>query len=218
MGAAEGVDALAPETVCTLSPLPNGDGWNSGSVTVTLTATDNSSGVHSITYSATGADPMDEVAVIGNTATFVIANEGSTTLSYKATDNSGNVEQTKTTIVKIDRSGPTVTASCNPCVLWPANGSMIPVTVTGHIVDAGAGIDPTSAHFAVTDEYGEIQPAGAVTVAPDGSYSFTVMLRASRAGGDKDGRIYTVAVTASDVVGNEATGTATVLVPHDRRK
>jgi hypothetical protein len=68
--------------------------------------------------------------------------------------------------------------------------------------------------YQVIDEYGQIQPTGSVIPAVDGSYAFTVKLQASRNAKDKDGRRYTVAVSATDQAGNSGVVTATVSVPH----
>ena len=41
---------------------------------------------------------------------------------------------------------------------------MIPVTVSGTITDNLSGVNPSSAAFAVHDEYGLVQPSGPVTL------------------------------------------------------
>jgi hypothetical protein len=95
---------------------------------------------------------------------------------------------------------------------------MILVTISGTITDAGSGVDVASATFSVLDEYGAIHPSGAVALGSAGHYSFTVPLQASRRDTDRDGRRYTVTVRAADDVGNVATASAIVTVPHDRRR
>jgi hypothetical protein len=55
----------------------------------------------------------------------------------------------------------------------------------------------------VTDEYGSVQPSGAVNVDADGSYSCTIYLQAARKGNDNDGPLYTITVSAHDTEGNE---------------
>jgi hypothetical protein len=95
---------------------------------------------------------------------------------------------------------------------------MVPVVISGTLSDAGSGIDASSATFTVVDEYGVVQPSGAVTVAPNGSYSFTVQLEASRKGTDKDGRTYTVVVSVEDNNGNVGSATTSVTVAHDQGK
>ncbi len=59
----------------------------------------------------------------------------------------------------------------NAFLLWPPNGGMIPVQVSGIITSAGAEC-PVAAVFSVTDEYGIVQPAGPINVSPLGAYSF----------------------------------------------
>jgi hypothetical protein len=115
-----------------------------------------------------------------------------------------------------DITPPVVTVSPNPSILWPPNGRMISVTLTGTITDTGSGIDASSATFEVKDEYGLVQPSGSVEVNADGSYRVQVLLTASRDGSDSDGRTYNVTVSAKDKAGNLGSGDAVVRVPHDR--
>src|SRR5262249_45342945 len=113
-----------------------------------------------------------------------------------------------------DTTPPTITIAATPETLWPPNGKLVPVMVSGTITDAGSGVDPTTAAYAVTDEYGSVQPSGPVTVAADGSYAFTIRLQASRHGNDRDGRQYTITVSAQDKVGNMGSAATGVTVPH----
>ena len=116
-----------------------------------------------------------------------------------------------------DATGPVITASA-PATIWPANNKTVPVSVTGTVTDAGSGVDLTSVRFAVTDEYGAVQPTGAITVAANGSFKVSVPLLASRNATDKDGRRYTIAITAKDLAGNESSTSVIVTVPHDQGK
>jgi hypothetical protein len=109
---------------------------------------------------------------------------------------------------------PVVTLSNTPAVLWPPNGKMMPVIVSGTITDTGCTV--TSAAYAVTDKYGQVQPSGAVTLGAGGAYSFTVLLQASRLGTDLDGRLYTITVSASNNAGKTGSQNGTVIVPHDQ--
>jgi hypothetical protein len=93
---------------------------------------------------------------------------------------------------------------------------MVPVTVSGTITDTGSGVNLSSGSFAVSDEYGTVQPAGPLTINPDGTYLFTVSLEASRKGSDKDGRQYTISVFAKDNAGNLGSSSIIVTVPHDQ--
>jgi hypothetical protein len=110
---------------------------------------------------------------------------------------------------------PVVTLSTTPAVLWPPNGKMVPLTVSGTITDT-AGCTVTSATYAVSDEYGQVQPSGSIAVGAGGAYSFTVPLQASRLGNDSDGRLYTVTVSADSNAGKTGSQAGTVMVPHDQ--
>ena len=116
----------------------------------------------------------------------------------------------------LDTTPPVITLSATPKVLWPPNGKMVPVTISGTITDTGSGVNLSSTAYSVTDEYGEVQPTGAITLGAGGSFSFTVLLRASRLGTDQDGRHYTITVRASDNAGNGGSQASVVTVPHDQ--
>jgi hypothetical protein len=111
-------------------------------------------------------------------------------------------------------TSPAISLSTTPTSLWPPNGRMVPVTVSGTITGTGCSIK--SASFAVTDEYGKIQPKGTVTLRASGAYFFSILLQASRLANDKDGRRYTITVVASDNAGNIGSKTTAVTVPHDQ--
>jgi hypothetical protein len=80
-----------------------------------------------------------------------------------------------------------------------------------------SGVDLSTAAFSVVDEYGLVQPSGPVTLGTGGSYSFTVSLQASRLNSDKDGRQYTIKVSAKDLAGNAGSATTIVTVLHDQK-
>lgn len=100
-------DRAAPNVTASLSPAePNGTGgWYTSNVGLTVTATDNGT-VSSRQYSVDGGTTW---AAANNAVT--LAAEGATTVLYRATDNGGNVSETGSITVKIDKSGPTVEAS-----------------------------------------------------------------------------------------------------------
>jgi hypothetical protein len=114
-----------------------------------------------------------------------------------------------------DTSGPAIIAAA-PATIWPPNDKTVPVRVQGTISDA-SGVDLASALFAVTDEYGLVQPNGPITVESNGSFSVDVPLLASRLGTDTDGRKYTITLTARDLLGNQGSTTVVVVVPHDQK-
>ena len=116
----------------------------------------------------------------------------------------------------IDTIPPTVTAAANPSILWPPNNKLVEVVVSGIITDTIDGVNASTAAFNVVDEYGQIQPSDTVILGPGGTYSFSILLKASRDGDDKDGRLYTITVSAKDNVGNLGSASVVVTVPHDQ--
>jgi Pro-kumamolisin, activation domain/Bacterial Ig-like domain (group 1) len=116
-----------------------------------------------------------------------------------------------------DTTPPAITVSATPGMLWPPNGKMVEVTISGTIADSGSGVNGGTAAYAVTDEYGLVQPSGSITLDENGNYSFTIQLQASRLGTDKDGRQYTITVTAQDNAGNGGSASTVVVVSHDQR-
>ena len=120
--------------------------------------------------------------------------------------------------ITIDRSAPGGKLTADPAVIWPPNGKMVTVTLSGAMTDAGTGL--RGATFRVLDEYGAVQPS-IDPVDGDGQamveFSRTVELEASRRGNDRDGRTYTIEAIVTDGACNATTLRTTVVVPHDRR-
>jgi alpha-tubulin suppressor-like RCC1 family protein len=105
-----------------------------------------------------------------------------------------------------------VSLAVSRTVLWPPNGAYVPVTVSGIVEDADSSV--ASATYAVTDEYGLLQPAGTLQLDASGRFSVTFMLEAARRDDDREGRQYLIVLTARDPAGNTSTRTAQVTVPH----
>jgi hypothetical protein len=212
-------DTIPPVTSPSVSPSSNANGWNNTNVTVKLNSTDSEaggSGVKQITYSASGAQNIASAIVTGASASIVISTEGTTAVTFFATDNAGNAEAPRTIVVKIDKTPPVLSCAASPNSLWPPNGKTIPVAISGTVNDGGSSIDTGSGTYAVTDSEGQVQPSGSVALAPDGGFSFTVPLVASRLGNDKNARQYTVTVNAADHAGNPGSCSAVVTVPHNQ--
>ena len=94
------------------TPEANEAGWNTGDVSVTLTADDPgpvASGVKEIHYALDGvAQPVVE----GSTTTFLVSQEDVTDLTFYAVDVVGNVEdEDSTDAIKIDRTAPVSSGS-----------------------------------------------------------------------------------------------------------
>jgi hypothetical protein len=140
VGGASAVDTVAPTTVATQSPEAGWADWSKGPVTVHLAATDTGgSGVDSITYSASGAGAKPETIVHGDSADVVVSAEGATTLTFHATDAAGNAEAPQTLTIRIDDTGPGVTATISPSPN-AAGWRNTPTTLTLHATDAASGV------------------------------------------------------------------------------
>jgi hypothetical protein len=118
-------------------------------------------------------------------------------------------------VVVGDVTPPSLTITATPDTLWPPNGRIVTVMVSGRITDEDSDVETIRATYEVMDEYGLIHRSGAVSVRLDGHYTFTIDLEASRKGNDPDGRQYTITVRAVDDEGNEGSARAIVRVPHD---
>lgn len=103
-----------------------------------------------------------------------------------------------------------------PRVLWPPTGRLLPVLLVGWASGGSGGL--ARAEFEVVDEYNEWEPAiPPVKLDRKGRSEWLriVLLRASRRGSDRDGRLYTIYAHVYDRAGNSASDSAAVVVPHD---
>jgi len=195
------IDETAPTISGGLTPAPNANGWiNSLPVTLAFTCADSLSGL-------VAPAPPPEILTAEVTG-------GSSPLTT-CTDKAENSSSLTVSPINIDVTAPVVTAAASPSIIWPPNGKMVPVTISGTLRDARSGIDPSTARFTVVDQYGRVQPSGSFAVNADGTYSFKIALEASRDGADKNGRTYLVTISVSDLAGNSQSRTVAVLVPHD---
>jgi hypothetical protein len=196
------VDKQAPVTQASIIPgAPNGsDGWHTSDVTVTLSVYDNLSGAAKTEYQVNGGDWN---TYTGSMPAF---GDGVWTVNYRSTDSAGNAEQVKTVSFKVDKTAPTLSASLDKTIIWPANHKMGTVNVTLNANDAGSGIESvilTSLTFNQPDTgLGDIE-------ADIGTGDTSINLRAEK------NRIYTITYTATDKAGNKKVVSVIVTVPHD---
>ena len=196
-------DTTAPVTQASVVGTPGANGWFTSSVQVSLSATDDFSGVANTFYNVDGGVTQSY------SGPFSISAPGQHTVQFWSVDNVGNTEATQMITVKIDGGAPVVTASANPSTA-PKRPQPVTVTISGSATDAVSGL--SSASFNVIDEYGVAQPSGSVTVQANGSYSFSLVLPATKHGSDKNGHLYTIVVTATDQAGNTASATTTLTI------
>jgi len=207
-------DAAAPTTVATINPFaPNGaNGWYTSDVTITLAATDDLSGVARTEYSTDGGATWQTYA-----GSLIINTEGASTISYRSVDRAGNEETAQSVTVKIDKTAPVVTLAANPSSIWPPNGKMIDVTISGTASDLVSGLAGVT--YVVTDEYGKpLSIAPRTLEGNSATWTETLSVEARRNGNDKDGRHYLVTATVSDMAGNTTTTSTEIVVRHDNGK
>jgi hypothetical protein len=198
-------DSVAPASTAVLSPPANGAGWDNSDTTVNLSSSDTGgSGVQQITYSATGAQTISSTTVPGAAAAPVISAEGTTTVSYFATDNLGNVETTKTVLVKLDKTNPNApTMTTQPSTF--NNGH--PLTVSAASDNpGGSGVASVSYYYCPGSSCAPSTLIGTGSTAP--GYSLTWNAQPS------DGA-YTIGAKTNDAAGNASALSATQTVTID---
>ncbi len=149
----------------------------------------------------------------GNSVT--LYGDGYYTVAYVSADPTGRCGSAEGVSVGIDRTPPAIVAYANPTTLWPPNHKDVPVLVVGHVSNNVSGVVGLVT-YQVFDSEGQDQPAGYAFVDANGNFSFVVDLNSSRAGQDKNGRVYAIDVTAYDRAGNTGTTLDWVFVPHDQ--
>ena len=101
------LDTEPPTTTASLSGPEGENDWYIGDVTITLSASDTSSGVGYTTYRING-EPWKNY-----NAPFIIDVEGTNTIEYYSVDQANNKENTKTLDIKIDTTQPTGQVTIN---------------------------------------------------------------------------------------------------------
>ncbi|WP_406829450.1 chitobiase/beta-hexosaminidase C-terminal domain-containing protein [Pedococcus sp. KACC 23699] len=187
-------DTTAPVTTASQSPAPNGAGWNTGNVVVTLTATD-ASGVAGTWYTTDGSAPT--TSSTSYTGAFTLS--AGATVRYFSRDAIGNTETPKSFVVQIDNTFPT--AAVTSPVASSVNGGSF--SVGGTASDTGSGLAALQVQYQAPGA-STWSPVGAPT-ASGGSWS-----TAWATAGLPDGN-YGLRVLATDVAGNQTTS-ATVTI------
>lgn len=140
---------IAPTSVGSSLPAPNGAGWNTTNVTVSITATDNvgGDGVKQIRYTVDGVLPTLSP---GDTTGFVYGVDGIHTITFHAEDNAGNIEADQTLTIKIDQNAPAIFA--HPSRPADSNGWYTsPFDISFTAGDgSGSGVDPSTLTAPIT--------------------------------------------------------------------
>lgn len=184
------LDKTAPIISVVIDPTANSNGWHNEDVAVTFAASDQLSGVESVSLPVTVTEEGGDQEIIGI-----------------ATDLAGNLASLGV-IVNIDKTAPVISGlPGDDCRLWPANHKMVHVASPSS-EDALSGI----ASLLVNGSSNETTGQDGIVIGDSG-----VLLRAERSSKGK-GRTYTITALADDLAGNQTEAIGTCYVPHDRRK
>jgi pimeloyl-ACP methyl ester carboxylesterase len=145
-------DGVAPDSTVTQDPDANDNGWVNQDVIVSVTATDDRSGVQEINVALSGAQAGSTITQ-GSSAQATINAEGLTTVSYFARDQAGNAEAAQTVDVRIDKTPPEIAALTD----IPVNGAGwigAPVVVSFPASDTpgGSGLASSSPDLTISTE------------------------------------------------------------------
>ncbi len=159
------------------------------------------------------------------------------TVTLEVTDFFGETDDDEVVITVVDNTPPEVACYVNPEVLWSPNHKMVPVIVLIEALDICTETEDLDLLVtAESSEPDDDKGDGAFTGDVDGFDGFTApvdvfcefdeeavcfvssfALRAERDGRGVD-RIYTITATITDLSGNVASCSCTVVVPHDQGK
>ncbi|MGW3114804.1 OmpL47-type beta-barrel domain-containing protein [Streptomyces sp. NPDC001091] len=202
-----GEDTTAPTASAKVEGQKNADGAYVGSATVTVSASDDASGVKSIEY-AVGADGPWQAY----TAPVVVDQVGSHTLRYRATDQAGNVAAAKSVTFSVvapptdDTTAPETSATVSG--EKDADGNYLTMaTVTVTASDTGSGVN--TIEYALGAD-GAWQPYTApVMVHAVGSHTvrYRATDRAGNAAAEKSVAFKVVAPPAEDTTAPETSAT-----------
>ncbi|MBC2695048.1 MAG: hypothetical protein HF982_07205 [Desulfobacteraceae bacterium] len=147
---------------------------------------------------------------------------GSHTLTLSVDDEVNEAATNDIKVEIVDTTVPTLAPVCNKMILWPPDHKMVDISIGANASDNGGGNVILSATVSSDEPVGETgdgdqSPDWTDPVINQDEGVIALQLRAERSG-SKDGRIYTVSITATDVSGNSRTADVNILVPHDKRK
>jgi len=174
-----------------------------------------------ITPPAGGASvAIEDLVIPANDPRFPL---GQSVVQFVVNDGTNPAISDSVTVDVTDTMAPSLAPTPSTAMLWPPNHAMVPVTIWTNSADNGGG----TIFLAVSVQSSEpLDGAGdgsteevdcVVTSIDEAAGKVLVQLRAERSGSG-DGRVYTVAITASDGNGNQSTATVDIRVPHDRKK
>jgi hypothetical protein len=185
------------------------------------------SGPHTIAVLANDIDPDADAltitavtqgahGVVGNNGTSVTYTPGvnfvgSDTFTYTVDDGHLHTDTATVTVTVVDTTAPVLTVSTTATALWPPNHQLENVGLTVVASDNGGGAP--AIHVAVFSNEDDLAP-GSGNFSPDAKNVApgTLRLRSERSGSG-NGRVYVIAVTATDGSSNASHACVAVVVP-----
>jgi hypothetical protein len=134
---------------------------------------------------------------------------GEHTIGLLVSDGKAAVVECSTTVTVSNPKPPRIISiKTDPNILWPPNHKLVPVKVS---VRTEGGCGPVKCRILSVQSNEPTGPESDWVITGD----LTLLLRAERFG-NGHGRIYTIKIQCRDTAGNTSTGTAQVVVPHNR--
>ncbi|MGO4110864.1 OmpL47-type beta-barrel domain-containing protein [Paenibacillus sp. YAF4_2] len=158
-------------TAPTAPTITGGDsGWNGTDVDVTITpGTDAGTGVDRTEYSLSGATTLAWTTY--SEADFIhISNSGQTTVTARTVDKAGNISDTASTVVKIDKTAP-----LTPIINLSANGwtaNNVTAALSASSDSGGSGVSRREYSLSGATSLGWTTYSGTVTIAAAGETTF----------------------------------------------
>jgi hypothetical protein len=208
------IDKTDPITEASINGNPSLNGWYSSNPTVTLSASDNLSGVAKTLYR------INSNAWTDYTQPFTVVTEGTNHIEYKSVDNAGNEETEKTLNIQLDKTAPTINVVLDKTSLFPPNHQLVTVHASVYSSDTTSDIDSVVLTSITSNEpdngLGDGDTKNDIQDAQYGTLDTSFNLRAERSG-NGSGRVYTITYTATDKAGNQTIVKVTVTVPHNKK-
>ena len=184
------IDTTAAVSAITCNGSTCPSAWFNAPVSIALSASDAQSGVAVIRYTTDGSVPTLSSPVY--TAPFTLS--ATATVNYRAWDNAGNVEPTKTQLIRIDTIAPTV------AITSPANGS----TVSGTVKVAATAVDSGGSGIAQVSFYADGVLIGTATSPAKGTTSYFVNWNTKKVSKGQ----HTLSAITRDAAGNSRTSSS----------
>ncbi|TVY07500.1 polysaccharide lyase family 7 protein [Paenibacillus cremeus] len=199
------IDKTPSEPTASASTVNGQNGWYTSDPAVTLTATDALSGVQRIRYR------VDNGVWADYSQPVTISTEGIHSFEYKSMDNAGNESAVHAMPIKLDKTGPSLTVSVDPVVLWPANHKLVTVNAAVYASDSISSLAGVVLTSITVNEPGADED---IQGAQYGTLDLSFSLRAEKPDVVSE-RIYSITYTATDQAGNKKSVSVVVKVPRN---